>query len=38
VAGRAPVPLHAVDVFVTADGVSYVTDLDKGLFALQYEG
>jgi hypothetical protein len=32
------IPLHSVDVFVTADGVCFVTDLDRGLFALQYQG
>jgi hypothetical protein len=31
-------PLHAADVFVTPDGVCFLTDTDRGLFALQYEG
>ena len=33
-----PVPLHAADVFVTAAGVCFLTDTDRGLFALQYSG
>jgi hypothetical protein len=35
---NGPVPLHAVDVAVTADGVCFLTDLAKGLYSLQYQG
>lgn len=31
-------PLHAADVNVTADGVCFLTDTSRGLFALQYTG
>jgi hypothetical protein len=31
-------PLHAADVFVTTDGMCFLTDTEQGLFALQYEG
>lgn len=33
-----PVALHSVDVFVTSAGVCFLTDTDRGLFALQYQG
>lgn len=32
------IPLHSADVFVTSAGVCFLTDIDKGLFALQYKG
>lgn len=30
--------LHSADVFATAEGVCFLTDTSRGLFALQYEG
>ncbi|HUA51206.1 MAG TPA: hypothetical protein VMB81_03535, partial [Candidatus Sulfotelmatobacter sp.] len=36
--GGEQVPLHSADVFVTVDGVCFLTDTDRGLFALQYTG
>jgi hypothetical protein len=36
--GDEPVPLHSADVFVTSDGVCFLTDTDRGLFSLQYAG
>jgi hypothetical protein len=32
------IPLHSADVYVTADGVCFLTDTDQGTFALQYKG
>jgi hypothetical protein len=37
-AGGQAIPLHAADVFVTTSGVCFLTDTDRGLFALQYKG
>jgi hypothetical protein len=33
-----PGALHSADVYVAPDGICFVTDTSRGLFALQYEG
>jgi hypothetical protein len=36
--GEARPALHSADVFATPDGVCFLTDTGRGLFALQYTG